>query len=128
MDVHKSVEVLQLKKIYLSNFSITSQTKQKYSYENKIAKTRNRFNQFEINRKCPLCQEQDELPHFLIECPALQDARKRHMELIVKSLKEDERMPEPSRLLLLSPSRLIWQAIPRGTSCDQAPQPICDTP
>ena len=52
--------------------------------------TRNKFNQFEINRKSPLCQEQDEdLPHFLIECPALQDARKRHMELIVKSLKED---------------------------------------
>ena len=52
--------------------------------------TRNKFNQFEINRKCPLCQEQDEdLPHFLIECPALQDARKRHMELFVKSLKED---------------------------------------
>ena len=40
-------------------------------------------------------ESQQDLPHFLIECPSLQDARKRHMELIVKSLKEDG-VPLPS--------------------------------
>ena len=36
-------------------------------------------------------------------------------------------LPALWRLHLLSLSRLIWQAIPRGTSFDQAPQPIRDT-
>ena len=40
---------------------------------------------------------------------------------------KSSQVPGPSRLHLLSHSRLIWQAVPRGTSRDQAPQPIRDT-
>ena len=47
-----------------------------------------RFNQNKVDPTCPLCNEEDEdLQHFILRCPALEDVRKRSLPPLVELLK-----------------------------------------
>ena len=54
-----------------------------------LQSNRAKFNQFQVDTTCPLCQGAvEDLPHFLVACPRLQETRERHMKKMTDLLTE----------------------------------------